>query len=93
MKIDGQQIIIETIDDAEIAADAGEVVAAEFSLTSVYRDLTTSKIELPMVMGKWASKDVIEGLRRVSTSDIAHGCLDASTAKVYLGSLGLESSS
>lgn len=87
MRLDGEQIVIETLTDGKVAADAAAVGMGD-GLVEMYRHLHES--DLPIAMGKYASSDVVTGLRDIAKLDMAvAGYLDRNVATVYLGFLGL----
>ncbi|HUD06531.1 MAG TPA: hypothetical protein VMR34_01465 [Candidatus Saccharimonadales bacterium] len=89
MRRDGECIVIETTTDGVIAADAAAISTGD-GLVEMYRNL--DETEVPKTMGKWASADVISGLKDIKNMGLTvHGYLDANAAGVYLHFLGIES--
>ena len=90
MRLDGERIVLETVTDGKVAADAGEVGGFGDGLTEVYRNV--SEGDLPITMGKWTSQDVLNGLRRIETTGMTvAGYLDSNVASGYLALLGASS--
>lgn len=86
MRIEDGRLVIETTTDGRVAADAGDIGGGD-GLTSMYRKL--SEAELPVTMGKWASEDVLSGLRTIKETNITiAGYLDSNVAAGYLALLG-----
>lgn len=89
MKIEDERIIIETVEEGNIVAAAGEIGLINLAkLTDVYNDVNPEK--LPLTLGRWATKDVITGFRLVKESQINSNnleLLDSEKANYYLNLL------
>lgn len=89
MKIEDERIIIETVEEGNIVAAAGEIGLIHLTkLTDIYKDIDPEK--LPLKLGRWATIDVINGFRHVKNSDTISNnleILDSEKAGHYLNIL------
>jgi len=67
MKFEGERIVIESKEEAEIVASAAELVSVD-DLPSFYRVIDKDRI--PYKMGHFTSMDVLNGLKLVIKNDL-----------------------
>ena len=85
MRLDGERLILETETDTIVAADAGWMGSLD-GRTEFCKRLGPE--DLPFALGKWAAKDVLDGLMKIADSNITVASyLDSTIAKGYLALL------
>ena len=88
MRLDGERIVIETVADGIVAADAAAIGIGD-RMAEYYRTLDPQ--DLPVTMGKSTTADVINGFRKVIEFNIPSAKVSRGEALAYLAELGIDS--